>query len=80
MTGVDFTGQEWRWKGATLSDKTARSEYGLTQDEIIAAIRSRNGKRNSGPRSASKTRVHDRSLGGIAVGELRSMSFCPNDE
>jgi hypothetical protein len=26
-------------KGATLSDKTARSEFGLTQDEIIAAIR-----------------------------------------
>jgi hypothetical protein len=30
--------EEWRLKGATLSDKTARSEYGLTQDEIIAAI------------------------------------------
>lgn len=26
---------EWRGKGATLSDKTARKEYGLTQDEII---------------------------------------------
>jgi hypothetical protein len=26
-------------KGATLSDKTARAEFGLTQDEIIAAIR-----------------------------------------
>jgi len=30
--------EEWSRKGATLSDKTARSEYGLTQDEIIAAI------------------------------------------
>jgi hypothetical protein len=30
---------EWGRKGATLSDKTARSEFGLTQDEIIAAIR-----------------------------------------
>jgi hypothetical protein len=29
---------EWARKGATLSDKTARSEYGLTQDEIFAAI------------------------------------------
>jgi hypothetical protein len=29
---------EWARKGATLSDKTARSEYGLTQDEISAAI------------------------------------------
>jgi hypothetical protein len=32
-------GNEWTRKGATLSDKTARSEFGLTQDEIIAAIR-----------------------------------------
>jgi hypothetical protein len=30
--------REWAHKGATLSDKTARSEYGLTQDEIFAAI------------------------------------------
>lgn len=30
--------QEWRRKGATLSDKTARKEFGLTQDEIEAAI------------------------------------------
>jgi hypothetical protein len=30
---------EWNRKGATLSDKTARKEYGLTQDEIVAAIR-----------------------------------------
>jgi hypothetical protein len=31
-------GSEWTRKDATLSDKTARSEYGLTQDEIHAAI------------------------------------------
>jgi len=30
--------EEWGRKGATLSDKTARQEYGLTQDEIFAAI------------------------------------------
>ena len=30
--------EEWGRKGATLSDKTARAEYGLTQDEIYAAI------------------------------------------
>jgi hypothetical protein len=30
--------EEWLRKGATLSDKTARKEYGLTQDEILAAI------------------------------------------
>ncbi len=31
---------EWQRKGATLSDKTARKEFGLTQDEIVDAIRS----------------------------------------
>jgi hypothetical protein len=30
--------EEWGRKGATLSDKTARSEFGLTQEEIYAAI------------------------------------------
>ena len=29
----------WSRKGATLSDKSARQEFGLTQDEIIQAIR-----------------------------------------
>ena len=31
--------EEWQRKGATLSDKTAREEFGLTQDEISEAIR-----------------------------------------
>jgi chromosome segregation ATPase len=31
--------EEWARKGATLSDKTARSEFELTHDEIIAAIK-----------------------------------------
>ena len=35
---MEFHGEEWGRKGATLSDKTARTEFGLTQDEIIAAI------------------------------------------
>jgi hypothetical protein len=30
--------EDWQRKGATLSDKTARAEFGLTQDEIIEAI------------------------------------------
>ena len=30
---------EWQRKGATLSDKTARKEFGLTQDEIVREIR-----------------------------------------
>ena len=39
MTGYGGYGDEWGRKGATLSDKTARAEFGLTQDEIIEAIR-----------------------------------------
>jgi hypothetical protein len=38
MTSMEFGAEEWGRKGATLSDKTARSEYGLTQEEIYAAI------------------------------------------
>ncbi len=30
---------DWNSKGAALSDKTARTEYGLTQEQIIEAIR-----------------------------------------
>ena len=32
-------GSEWNKKGGTLSDKSARKEFGLTQEEIIDAIR-----------------------------------------
>ena len=32
---------EWQRKGATVSDKTVRKEPGLTQDEIVQAIRVR---------------------------------------
>jgi hypothetical protein len=35
---MEFHDEDWGRKGATLSDKTACSEFGLTQDEIIAAI------------------------------------------
>lgn len=37
-----MTDSVWTAKGATLSDKSARSEFGLEQDEIIEVIR--NGK------------------------------------
>ena len=33
------TDSAWSRKGATLSDKSARNEFGLTQDEIIEAIK-----------------------------------------
>lgn len=36
---MDKLDSEWQRKGATLSDKTARTEFGLTQDEIVQAIR-----------------------------------------
>jgi len=36
MSGLD---SEWQRKGATLSDKTARKEFALTQDDIVEAIR-----------------------------------------
>lgn len=31
----------WTEKGATMSDKSARQEFGLTQEEIVAAIRAK---------------------------------------
>jgi hypothetical protein len=36
---MDDMDSEWQRKGATLSDKTAREEFGLTQREIVQAIR-----------------------------------------
>ena len=35
---MDDLDSEWQRKGATLSDKTARTEFGLTQEEIVRAI------------------------------------------
>jgi hypothetical protein len=37
--GARLNSSEWNQKGATLSDKTARKEYGLTQKEIEQAIK-----------------------------------------
>ena len=38
LTLMDDLESDWQRKGATLSDKTARREFGLTQDEIVHAI------------------------------------------
>ncbi len=35
---MHYSDPEWRRKGATLSDKSARQEFDLTQDEIVQAI------------------------------------------
>ena len=32
---MDIQDRDWARKGATLSDKTARSEYGLTREDEI---------------------------------------------
>src|SRR5206468_7098088 len=37
-SAMAYPDDEWQRKGATLSDKTARQEFGLTQDEIYDAI------------------------------------------
>jgi hypothetical protein len=36
---ADDRDSEWQRKGATLSDKTTRHDFGLTQDQIVQAIR-----------------------------------------
>ena len=36
---MDDPSSEWQRKGATLSDKTARKEFGLSQDDLVRAIR-----------------------------------------
>ena len=36
---MDDLESEWQRKGATLGDKTARKGFGLTQAEIVQAIR-----------------------------------------
>jgi hypothetical protein len=36
MDGIDY---EWQDKGATLSDKSAQKEFGLSSEEIYAGIR-----------------------------------------
>jgi hypothetical protein len=38
VTSHKVSAEEWGRKGATLSDKTACSQYRLTQEEIYAAI------------------------------------------
>ncbi len=39
MSDGDDLDSEWQRKGGTISDKTARKEYGLTQDQIVQAVR-----------------------------------------
>jgi len=39
MTEVEVLKSTWVKKGATLSDKSARKDLGLTQEEIIEGIR-----------------------------------------
>src|SRR5260221_270670 len=52
---------EWGRKGATLSDKTARKEFGLTQDEIYDAI-------EAGPPQKPQAASHGTPWHGVHVG------------
>ena len=36
---ADDLDSEWQRKGATMGDKSARAEFGLTQEEVVRAIR-----------------------------------------
>jgi hypothetical protein len=36
---MDDLDSEWRRKGATLSEKAAQEEFGLTREEIVRAVR-----------------------------------------
>jgi hypothetical protein len=51
-----YPNDEWQRKGATLSDKTAGQEFGLTQDEIYDTI-------DAGEVSAEATRASKASRG-----------------
>src|SRR5437773_6077260 len=66
---MDDLDSEWQRKGAKLSDKTARKEFGLTQDEIIQAIRA--GKlhwREASMHGNPWLRLLRRALGGDRAG------------
>jgi hypothetical protein len=45
MGDIDF---EWQRKGGAFSDKTAREEFGLTEEEIAAAVRAGRLQRREG--------------------------------
>ena len=64
---LDNHHQEWGRKGATLSDKTARKEYGLTEDEIIDAV-------NAGSLDYRVGSVY----GTRGSGSFRAWSFVPS--
>jgi hypothetical protein len=64
---LDNHDQEWGRKGATLSDKTARKEDGLTEDEIIDAV-------NAGSLDYRVGSVY----GTRGSGSFRAWSFVPS--
>jgi hypothetical protein len=63
---MDDLDSEWRRKGASLSHKTAREEFGLTQNEIVRIRAGRLHYREGGPN------VHCRI--GVAVGRKETAS------
>ena len=51
----------WSRKGATLSDKSVRQEFGLTQQEIVAAINTEDPSHIIDLEGAREDRRHTRS-------------------
>ena len=57
----------WTQKGATLSDKSARKEFGLTQEEIINAIK-------CGKLQYRQNHIHGNPYFGLLRTEVESMA------
>lgn len=62
---------EWNKKGAALSDKFARKEFGLTQEQIIDAI-------NSGKFQYRQNYIHGNPYFRLLRAEVESCSFAVN--
>ena len=58
---------EWRLKGATLSDKTACEEFGLTREEIFRAVK-------AGELQGREASIHGNPWLGCSDGRLRRSS------
>ncbi|MCP5018875.1 MAG: hypothetical protein GY938_26905 [Ketobacter sp.] len=56
----------WSQKGATLSDKSARKEFGLTQEEIIEAI-------NRGKLQYCNSSIHGNSFFRLVRNEVEAL-------
>ena len=82
---MDEGDSRWSQKGATMSDKSARQEFGLTQQEIIAAIRAgklqfRDDIYGLDAKIASILRGGERQVADIAIERPADPNFKPTAE